>query len=80
MNDWWCEHIKFEQCVNEFTPEEYDWVFRGARGLDSSKWYADDWKLCPVCAAPRPSEPKTLEKKFEDVSCYISHQVLGGGV
>lgn len=48
----WCKHIKGEYFQH----------------TDNSGRYCPttNFKFCPICAAPRPSEPKTLAEKLQE--------------
>ncbi len=47
----WCAHIKWD---SEMCPKSPSWFLRDGNGEVGTP-VMDDWTICPVCAAPRPT-------------------------
>ena|SRR3990167_2070729 len=49
----WCQHCCYETGIPAIKAEGW-WLHSGQQALVN---IPSSWKCCPVCAAPRPSEP-----------------------
>ena len=62
MNNSKGENVGKEWCREHITERNNWFVTQSGKKIEIQ----DDWKFCPVCGTPRPSEPKKLWEKLYD--------------